>query len=104
MAFIHILPEAAEGYSEYVIVELGRHRVFPLPYVMAFFGYLIILLIDRVLSQSHASKQEPNAEQNLNTSKVTNMSEIDTVKDSSVDEKLSEKSSYTKQCCSGKTN
>lgn len=49
IAFVHILPEAASGYA-----ELKGPDAFPLPYVLIFVGYSIILLIDKVMFDTHA--------------------------------------------------
>ena len=49
IAFVHILPEAADGYA-----ELEGDDAFPLPYVLFFVGYAIILLIDKVMFDTHA--------------------------------------------------
>ena len=81
MAFIHILPEAVEQYYGAMLGEedahgghrllqaagnttlatpaaeeeehADRHGIFPLPYLMFFVGYCIILLIDRVFAGEH---------------------------------------------------
>lgn len=76
MAFVHILPEAVETYNESMKSEHaeetdGRRlnsssssgedheaehghghgdHIFPLPYVLFFLGYAVILLVDRVFS------------------------------------------------------
>lgn len=57
MAFIHIMPEADEVYEGYVVKKAIEHgedehdiRIFPLPNVLAFVGYLLILVVDKVLS------------------------------------------------------
>jgi len=102
MAFIHILPEADEMYTEYVTEELGYRRVFPLPYVLAFAGYLIILLIDRVLSQAHSHKDSK-----VDAEKIPDTSAISTNGADGADEDArvkTKKPSMAKQCCSGRTN
>ena len=45
MAFVHMMPEAAEMWEIWAICE-GIDRAFPLPYVMYFIGYFLILSID----------------------------------------------------------
>jgi zinc transporter ZupT len=72
MAFIHILPESVEQYNEAMTpaeeepvattgnstapAEDHEHEhghVFPLPYLLFFVGYMMVLLIDRVLAGEH---------------------------------------------------
>jgi solute carrier family 39 (zinc transporter), member 1/2/3 len=48
MALIHMLPESAEIYREWA-EEHEIESPFPLPYIMLFIGYTVILLIDRVI-------------------------------------------------------
>ena len=59
MALIHILPESAETYKGIIEDQMNTdqglpagtsQRIFPLPYLVFFLGYAIILLIDRVVS------------------------------------------------------
>jgi len=71
MAFVHILPEAAETYNASMAKSSAEHddhrrrlaesgteekeeehhdEAFPLPYVLFFLGYAVILLVDRVFS------------------------------------------------------
>ena len=52
MSLIHMMPEAAEMYTEWAVKE-GIERAFPLPYVMYFVGYLLILAIDRVAAKAY---------------------------------------------------
>lgn len=49
MALIHIIPEAIEVYGDYS-KEKSIERPFPLPYVLIFVGYLIVLSVDRVIA------------------------------------------------------
>lgn len=58
IAFMHILPEAVGDYSE--IMEDGKDKdddddngPFPLPYLLYFIGYTFILIVDRVVFDSH---------------------------------------------------
>ena len=76
MAFIHILPESAEQYNDAmkekeeeksasnstVTAKAGAHadhdeehggHFFPLPYLLFFIGYMMVLLIDRVFAGEH---------------------------------------------------
>lgn len=47
---VHVLPEAVENYD--TLKGPGAH--FPLPYFLVFCGYVFILLIDKVMFDSHA--------------------------------------------------
>ena len=58
MALLHMLPESAEIFAEWsqkrFLEHNGadseeEHRVYPFAYLVFFFGYLIILLFDRVV-------------------------------------------------------
>lgn len=49
IAFVHILPEAVADYT-----ELKGPDAFPLPNVLLFVGYSIILLIDKVMFDTHS--------------------------------------------------
>jgi zinc transporter ZupT len=51
IAFMHILPEAAGDYAEFMA---PNKNPFPLPYLLIFVGYTFILLIDKVVFDSHA--------------------------------------------------
>ena len=78
MAFIHILPESVEQYNDAMkeeepAVATGKSasastaaaaekdhdheehgaHIFPLPYLLFFVGYMMVLLIDRVLAGEH---------------------------------------------------
>jgi len=53
IAFVHILPEQAEGYAE-LKADDGVEEPFPLPYLLLFFGYTFILIIDKVLFDTHS--------------------------------------------------
>jgi zinc transporter ZupT len=64
IAFMHIMPEVASGYAEYM--EHDEHEeswlrhgddeddYFPLPFALAFGGYAFILLIDKVIFDTHS--------------------------------------------------
>lgn len=73
IALVHILPEAVEGYEEYLhdhdptnttvpLMPARKMRTlhgdggghFPLPFVLVFAGYTFILLVDKVMFDSHA--------------------------------------------------
>jgi len=56
IAFVHILPEAATSYA-----ELKGPDAFPLPYTLVFVGYSIILLMDKVLFDTHALFEDNEA-------------------------------------------
>ena len=65
MALIHIMPESVEIYASWAMEE-GIEEPFPLPYVMFFIGYMLILAIDRVaahayhMKHDHGGKPQPN--------------------------------------------
>ena len=48
LALVHMLPESVEAYNEWGH-ENGYEHLFPLPYVMMFTGYMIVLCLDRVI-------------------------------------------------------
>lgn len=52
MSLIHMMPESAEVYAIWAAKE-GIERPFPLPYVMFFVGYMLILSIDRVAARAY---------------------------------------------------
>jgi zinc transporter ZupT len=52
ISLMHIMPEAVENFN--ILHKKDTERVFPLPYLIFFFGYTFILVIDRVLFDSHA--------------------------------------------------
>ena len=78
MAFIHILPESAEQYNDVMkklaeeenasnttaTAKTGEHgaHVFPLPYLLFFIGYMMVLLIDRVFAGEHGHSHGNNFE------------------------------------------
>ena len=51
IAFCHITPEMIEGWTD---MNEGKKKIFPLPEVLIFCGYTIILVIDKVLFDTHA--------------------------------------------------
>ena len=50
IALLHMLPEEIDSWREY----RGKDEVFPLPELLAFAGYSIILIFDKVAFDSHA--------------------------------------------------
>ena len=73
IALIHMLPEGVEIWGGWAI-EKGIERPFPLPYVMYFLGYLLILAIDRVFARAyhlsnHGHGEPKNEAINVNMSK-----------------------------------
>ena len=52
MSLLHMMPEGSEIYLAWAAKE-GIERPFPLPYVMYFIGYLLILAIDRVAAKAY---------------------------------------------------
>ena len=56
IALIHLLPEGSEKYYSWAeSEEVSIEEPFPLPYTMSFAGYLIAILIDRVLFRESES-------------------------------------------------
>lgn len=61
IAFIHLLPEVSESYHDWVHDHENQDRVghgdeeeiIPLPFILLFTGYALILFIDKVLFDSH---------------------------------------------------
>mgnify|MGYP000038147291 CR=1 FL=1 len=51
IAFMHITPEMIETWDE---LNEGKEKIFPLPELLIFVGYTIILIIDKVLFDTHA--------------------------------------------------
>ena len=49
MALIHIIPESVEVWEKYAEKKLIE-RPFPLPFVLIYVGYLIVLSVDRVIA------------------------------------------------------
>ena len=49
IALVHILPEEGEIWG-----EVNPDSPFPLPYFLVFLGYTLILIIDKVLFDTHA--------------------------------------------------
>jgi len=59
MSLIHMMPEAAEIYMLWAeSLDEPLERPFPLPYVGFFIGYLLILLVDKVLAGKLQSRVE----------------------------------------------
>ena len=66
IALCHIMPESIETWnglsvnthpetnSEGEVEEVENEKIFPLPELLVFFGYTIILIIDKVLFDTHA--------------------------------------------------
>lgn len=51
IALMHITPEMIETWDE---MNEGKEKIFPLPELLIFVGYTIILIIDKVLFDTHA--------------------------------------------------
>ena len=64
IALLHIMPEAAEAWGTYACEtwpEVDEHtgesecgHYYPVPYLLAVVGYAMILVLDKVLFDSHA--------------------------------------------------
>ena len=53
IAFVHILPEMTTEWEE-LETSKGVTKIFPLPNILVVFGYTFILIIDKVLFDTHA--------------------------------------------------
>lgn len=53
IAFMHITPEMIEDWNSMPLNQ-GNEKIFPLPELLIFTGYTIILIIDKVLFDTHA--------------------------------------------------
>ncbi len=51
IALMHIMPEQIEGWGEY---KDEKEPLFPLPELLVFVGYTFILVLDKVLFDTHA--------------------------------------------------
>ena len=51
IALMHIMPEQTESYNG---LHEGEDNIFPLPYFYLCIGYTIILIMDKVLFDTHA--------------------------------------------------
>ena len=51
IAILHMLPESVEAYHSWVEHE-GIEKPFNLPYLCVFFGYMLVLLVDKVLVEA----------------------------------------------------
>ena len=64
IALVHILPDVVGDYAEWVekrkvkletpLLGEEEKRPFPLPFVLVFAGYAFILLVDKVMFDSHS--------------------------------------------------
>ena len=75
MSLIHLLPESAEIYLSWAAEE-GIERPFPLPYVMFFVGYILILAIDRVAARAYHMSHDQKGKEDANPGAPINSSSI----------------------------
>jgi zinc transporter ZupT len=54
IAFMHILPEQIHAWDDYMMEKKSEGDPFPLPEMLTFIGYTLILMIDKVLFDSSA--------------------------------------------------
>jgi zinc transporter ZupT len=59
IAFVHILPEEAGNWAE---LHPDAENLFPLPYFLMFCGYTLILIIDKVMFDTHALFEHEHGE------------------------------------------
>jgi zinc transporter 1/2/3 len=57
IGFVHILPEEAGNWAE---LHPDAENLFPLPYFLMFCGYTLILILDKVLFDTHALFEPTN--------------------------------------------
>jgi len=60
---VHILPEMIETWDA-IETEKGIEKIFPLPEILVFAGYTIILIIDKVLFDTHALFDHDHEDEN----------------------------------------
>lgn len=57
IALVHVLPDITHDYEEWIKGQYGEETemedCFPLPYFLMFCGYSFILLVDKVMFDSH---------------------------------------------------
>ena len=55
IGLFHILPEVSDQYIEYYEgLNEGQEPKFPLPFMLAFAGYTVVLMVDKVMFDSHS--------------------------------------------------
>ena len=59
ISLMHIMPEEIEGWKGWI----GSNEPFPLPECLCFAGYTLLLILDKVLFDSHALFDEPSLDQ-----------------------------------------
>jgi len=59
MSLVHMMPEAVEMYQTWAICE-QIEKPFPLPFVMYFMGYFLVLAVDRVVAKAYHSSHGHN--------------------------------------------
>lgn len=58
IALVHMMPESVEMYTHYG-EEHDIEEPFPLPYFCLFLGYMLILLVDKVIVDTWLSTKQP---------------------------------------------
>ena len=68
----HMTPENIEGWNK---LQEGKAKIFPLPEVLMFLGYTILLLVDKVMFDAHAYFDELDGAHNHADPAMRRMSE-----------------------------
>ena len=54
IALVHIIPDVVIDYFKWAGDDTVSEGIFPLPFILVFTGYTIILIVDRVMFDSHS--------------------------------------------------
>ena len=54
ISLIHIMPEQADNYDQWKEKQPGEYSDFPYPFLLMLSGYTLILIIDKVVFDTHA--------------------------------------------------
>ena len=81
MALIHMMPEGVELYNLWA-KEQEIEEPFPMQFVMFFLGYLLILLVDKVVvAKCHKAGSDTKVDPTVNPMEIVVRSHLDTPKD-----------------------
>jgi solute carrier family 39 (zinc transporter), member 1/2/3 len=79
IAAIHLMPEAVHEHQEYA-EHHGIERPFPLTFCMMLLGYLLVLLVDKVMAQRFLANKSEEAEPSTIEMAAANVQPTDTEK------------------------
>lgn len=82
IAAVHLMPEAVHEHQEYT-EHHGIERPFPLTFCMMLLGYLLVLLVDKVMMQSFLASKKHEAERSTVEMVTANAQPNDTEKQQS---------------------